>query len=309
MSKARDMLVIGDAMVDAYLRTQPVGVSDEAPVAVLDYVGVQRTLGGMMNVAASCAACGGVRIIGLVGEDEAGEFLREQAERLGMEAHWFTDGRPTIEKMRVLAGEQEAMLARIDVEMAQAVDGPFAAQILTAATQAVAHCGVVLVSDYAKGTLSADLARGLLAEAAERAVPVIVDAKPETMKWYRGAALFTPNEREARQYAALRGFECGGIDDLGASLAQALDAAVLITRGAAGMTLIDRDGSRLAHCEAIADRAVSTSGAGDVVVAAVGHALGAGRSLTEAVEFAAACAAKSVSRAGTCRIEADDLSI
>lgn len=307
MSKDRDMLVIGDAMVDAYLRTQPVGVSDEAPVAVLDYVAVQRTLGGMMNVAASCAACGGVRVIGLIGEDEAGEFLREEAERLGMEAHWFSDGRPTIEKMRVLAGEQEAMLARIDVEMAQAVDEALARAMLDEVRRALPRCGAVLVSDYAKGTVTPEVARGLLAEAAEHGVPVIVDAKPQTMEWFRGAALFTPNEREARAFAALHGIECGSIDDLGAALARALDAAVLITRGAEGMTLFDRDGSPLAHCDAGAVKAVSTSGAGDVVVAAVGHAMGRGQTLVEAARFAATCAAKAVSRAGTCRIEADDL--
>ena len=307
MAETRDMLVIGDAMVDAYLGTQPVGISDEAPVAVLDWVGLTRTFGGMMNVAASCAACGGVRIIGLIGEDEAGAFLRAEAERLGMEAHWFTDGRPTTEKMRVLAGNQEAMLARIDVETTDPVDEAITRSMLDAASRAMAHGGAILVSDYAKGAMSADLARDLLTAATQHSVPVIVDAKPETMEWYRSALLFTPNEREAREFAARRGIECGSIDDLGAAVARALDAAVLITRGAEGMTLFDRSGSRLAHSDAGAGQAVSTSGAGDVVIAAVGHALSAGRTLIEAVEFAAMCAAAAVARPGTCRIEAGDL--
>lgn len=306
MSKGRDMLVIGDAMVDAYLRTEPVGVSDEAPVAVLDYVEVRRTLGGMMNVAASCAACGGVRVIGLIGDDEAGTFLRAESERLGMETHWFSDGRPTIEKMRVLAGGHEAMLARIDVEFTDPVDETVARAMLDEVRRLLPQCGAVLVSDYAKGAVTAEVARGLLAAAVEANVPVVVDAKPQTMEWFPGATLFTPNEREARQFAAQRGDECGSIDDLGAAVARRLDAAVLITRGAAGMTLYGRDGARLMHCDAAA-RAVSTSGAGDVVVAAVGQALGAGRSLVEAVEFAATCAARAVGREGTCRIEAGDL--
>lgn len=307
MSSGRDMLVIGDAMVDAYLRTEPVGVSDEAPVAVLDYVEVQRTLGGMMNVAASCAACGGVRVIGLIGDDEGGAFLRAESERLGMETHWFSDGRPTIEKMRVLAGEHEAMLARVDVEITDPVDETVARAMVDEVRRALPQCGAVLVSDYAKGALTATLARDVLTAAAQRGVPVIVDAKPQTMEWFRGAALFTPNEREARQFAARCGDECGGIDDLGAAVAKRLDAAVLITRGAGGMTLFDRSGTRLVHCDALVKQAVSTSGAGDVVVAAVGHALGAGRSLVDAVEFASACAARAVSREGTCRIEAGDL--
>lgn len=307
MSSDRDMLVIGDAMVDAYLRTEPVGVSDEAPVAVLDYVEVRRTLGGMMNVAASCAACGRVRVIGLIGDDEAGTFLRAESERLGMETHWFSDGRRTIEKTRVLAGQQEAMLARIDVEITDPVDETVARAMVDEVRRALPQCGAVLVSDYAKGALTAALARDVLAAAAQRGVPVIVDAKPQTMEWFRGAALFTPNEREARQFAARCGDECGGIDDLGATLARSLDAPVLITRGAEGMTLFDRSGTRLVHCDAGAKKAVSTSGAGDVVVAAVGHALGCGQALIEAVHFAAKCAASAVCREGTCRIERGEL--
>lgn len=307
MSKGRDMLVVGDAMVDAYLRTQPVGISDEAPVAVLDWVGVARTFGGMMNVAASCIACGGVHVVGVIGNDEAGEFLRNEAAACGMEATWLSDGRPTSEKMRVLAGEHEAMLARIDIEEVRPIRQGAADELLAAVREALPRCGALLVSDYAKGALTPNVARGLVEAAAEHDVPIIVDAKPQSMSWFKGATLITPNEREARQFAQSRGIECHSIDELGRRLATTLEAAILITRSADGMTLFDRSGTRLAHCEAGAKKAVSTSGAGDVVLAAVGHALGAGRSLAEAVEFAAMCAAAAVSRAGTCRIETGDL--
>lgn len=309
MSEPRDMLVVGDAMVDAYLRTQPIDVSDEAPVMVLEWVGVQRTFGGMMNVAASCAACGGVRVMGVIGNDEAGEFLRREAEVCGMEAHWFTDGRPTIEKMRILVGEQEAMLARLDAEESRPISAAMAAELLKAVRAALPHCGALLVSDYAKGTITPDVARDLLDAASERGVPIVVDAKPQSMIWFKDATLLTPNQREARQFARVHGIECESIEELSSVLATTLNAAILITRSAEGMTLFDRSGSRLAHCDAGAKKAVSTSGAGDVVVAAVGHALGRGQTLIEAVEFAADCVAKAVCREGTCRIEAGDLLI
>ncbi len=307
MSEPRDMLVVGDAMVDAYLHTQPVGVSDEAPVMVLDWVGVERTFGGMMNVAASCAACGGVRIMGVIGNDEAGEFLRREAAACGMEAHWLSDGRPTSEKMRLLAGEQEAMLARLDAEESRPIGAVAAAGLLKAVRAALPHCGALLVSDYGKGVITPDVARDLLEAAKRLAVPLIADAKPQSMIWFKGATLLTPNQREARQFAHAHGMECDSIDELGSRLATTLDAAILITRSADGMTLFDRDGTRLTHCDAATTRPRSTSGAGDVVVAAVGHALGRGQTLVEAVEFAAQCAAKAVSRPGTCRIEPGDL--
>lgn len=307
MTDSRDMLVVGDAMVDAYLRTQPVGISDEAPVAVLDWVGVERTFGGMMNVAASCVACGGVRVMGVIGDDEAGRFLRYEAEAYGMEACWFSDGRPTSEKMRVLAGEQEAMLARIDVEEPRPIGAATAAELLHAVRDALPNCGALLVSDYAKGTITPGVAHDLLEAANQCGVPIIVDAKPESMNWFRGATLFTPNEREARQLAHARGIECDSIDALGNAIAKALDAAVLITRSGDGMTLFDRDGSRRSHFDAGTDRPRSTSGAGDVVVAAIGVELGRGRTLPEAVNAAAKAVARAVLREGTCRIEPSDL--
>lgn len=307
MSEPRDILLIGDAMVDAYLRTEPVGISDEAPVAVLDWVGVERTLGGMMNVAASCAACGGTRIIGLIGDDEPGRFLRDEAERLGMQARWIEDGRCTIEKTRVLAGGQPAMLARLDVEDITPVDDRAAAEALDAAREQMARCGAVVISDYRKGLITAELARELLDAAATAGLSVIVDAKPESMAWFKGATLLTPNEHEARQFARENDLDCQSIDELGRSLATALDAAVLITRGAEGMTLFDREGARLGHFDAGAQRPLSTSGAGDVVVAAIAAGLARGAGLVDAARAASCAAARAVAREGTCRIEAGDL--
>lgn len=307
MTTKRDMLVVGDAMVDAYLRTEPVGVSDEAPVAVLDWVGVERTFGGMMNVAASCAACGGTRVIGVIGDDEAGRYMREETERRGIQAHWLSDGRPTIEKMRVVAGEQKAMLARLDVEENRPIGEQTAKDLLDAVRDALPQCGVLLVSDYRKGTITADVARGLLAAARDHGVPLIVDAKPESMRLFAGATLLTPNEREARQFARQQGVEVIAIDELGAAVATMLGAAVLITRGADGMTLFDREGKQLAHLEAGVDRPRSTSGAGDVVVAAIGHALSAGETLEQSVAQASRTVARAVQRDGTCRIESGDL--
>ncbi len=307
MSEHRDILLVGDAMVDAYLRTEPVGISDEAPVAVLDWVGVERTLGGMMNVAASCAACGGTRIIGLVGDDDAGRFLREETERLGIEARWIEDGRCTIEKMRVLAGDQPAMLARLDVEDTTPVDERTSAEALNAAREQMTRCGAMVVSDYRKGLITAELARELLDAAAAAGLPVIVDAKPGSMGWFKGATVLTPNEREARQFARENDLDFGSVDELGRALATALDAAVLITRGADGMTLFDRSGGRLEHFDAGGQRPLSTSGAGDVVVAAIAAGLARGAGLVDAARSASQAAARAVAREGTCRIEPGDL--
>jgi len=307
VTRPRDILLVGDAMVDAYLRTEPVGISDEAPVAVLDWVGVRRTFGGMMNVAASCAACGGVRVIGVIGDDEPGQFLREETQRCEMDAHWLHDGRPTVEKTRVVAGDQETMLARLDVEETTPIDDRTAEELIAAVHDTLPRCGVLLVSDYRKGAITPTVARGLLAAAKDHGVPILVDAKPESMDWFKGATLLTPNEREARLFAQQYGIECATTDELGKTLATTLDAAVLITRSAEGMTVFDKAGNRLAHFDAEVDRPLSTSGAGDVVMAAIGVSMVRGKTLTEAVEAAARSVAKAIRRDGTCRIEPGDL--
>lgn len=172
-----------------------------------------------------------------------------------------------------------------------------------------AGCRVVVASDYAKGFWSEPLAARVVERVRGRGRTLIVDAKPQHLPWFAGASCFTPNAREAAACARLLRIESDDPADLARGLASRLNGAVLITRGAAGMTLCC--GTAVVEIPAVLNGpAAQTAGAGDVVVAALAvSAAGEGEPQWEAAaRQAAGAAARAIARpSGTCVLTAGDL--
>src|SRR5204862_7526897 len=94
-----------------------------------------------------------------------------------------------------------------------------------------------------KGAVAETVARAVIEGAAAAGKPVVVDPKGLDYAAYRGATVITPNVHDAGQAANVH---VEGDDDLlkaAHRLSELCDgAALLITRGAAGMTLCARAG-------------------------------------------------------------------
>ncbi|MFG0328347.1 MAG: bifunctional heptose 7-phosphate kinase/heptose 1-phosphate adenyltransferase [Phycisphaerales bacterium] len=299
-------LVIGDAMVDAYLDARPVGVSDEAPVMTLDWVAVTRSLGGMLNVARALAELGfNTTTIGRRGDDETSAWVEEECARFGFDSKWIHTPGPTIEKTRIVADADH--LARVDREQVEPLDESFEAELGRTIDDAVGRADVIVVSDYDKGFMAPWLVERLMAAGRRHSAPVVVDTKPACMDRYRGARLLTPNEFEARQAAEWLGESTeGDVMRIGERLVARLEADVLVTRGAGGMTLIRQDGPPIEAPSANTTPA-STSGAGDVVLAVCAAAIAAGDDADAMVRRSTRLVGRAMSRPGTCRITLDDL--
>src|SRR5581483_5841486 len=100
-------------------------ISPEAPVPVVRYESEYTRLGGAANVAHNLAALGArVTLIGIVGRDAAAARLRTQLDEAGVDHSGLVDddGRPTIEKVRIIAGRNQ-QVARIDYEEDTDVSG------------------------------------------------------------------------------------------------------------------------------------------------------------------------------------------
>jgi len=82
--------------------------------------------------------------------------------------------------------------------------------------------------------------------------------------------------------------------------------ALLVTRAAEGMTLIPRDGEE-SHFPARTRDVYDTSGAGDTVIATFAAALGAGRTISDAVALANIAAGISVSHFGVTSVSGPEL--
>ncbi len=262
------VIILGDVMVDEYLHANPVGVSDEAPVTVLDWVDTRRMLGGMLNAASSLRTFGlQVMALGIAGPDEAGQYLRDECGRLGIDARLFDDGRTTTVKTRIIS--RGDYLARLDTEQVQQISVEIAGRALDAVRHGLTDASVLVISDYAKGFCTPAVVSGCLLAGKASGIPTVVDAKPELLRQCAGATWIKPNRREATELARLLdlpGARSG--EELAQRLGGALDCSVLLTLDADGMTLFNRADNSVRSIPAVGGKA-GYSGAGDVALAAL----------------------------------------
>ncbi len=300
-------LVLGDVMLDEYVWGQVNRISPEAPVPVVDVRTRTYVPGGAANVAAGIAALGGRPLVGgVVGDDEAAAQLRGALGERGLELDGLetVGGRSTTTKTRVIAHSQQVV--RADVEERRPVPEEAAADLRRWAESRLERADVVVVSDYAKGVVSAELAQGVIEAAREAEKPVVVDPKGSDYSKYRGATVITPNIGDAKRAANLAP---DGFVELG-EIARRLAAAVpgtslLITRGSEGMSLVSDSGS--IDVDAAAKDVYDVTGAGDTVVAALAVALGSGLPLEDAVRLANAAAGVVVGKVGTASVTLGEL--
>lgn len=296
------VLVCGDVMLDRYWHGATARISPEAPVPVVQVKNDEVRAGGAGNVALNAASLGAqARVIGLIGEDEAGRLLEESLLAQGVECAFerLSDA-PTITKLRIISRHQQ--LIRLDFE--EPFDACHAARIGAALAAHLDGVDVLVLSDYAKGTL-ADVP-ALIAAARARGIPVVVDPKGTDFSRYRGATVVKPNLSE---FEAVVG-PCPDEATLiarGEALRAELDLeALLVTRGEQGVTLLQK-GQPAHHQPTRARDVFDVTGAGDTVSAALGCGIAAGLGLREATALANLAAGVVVGKLGTATASLDEL--
>jgi D-beta-D-heptose 7-phosphate kinase / D-beta-D-heptose 1-phosphate adenosyltransferase len=157
----------------------------------------------------------------------------------------------------------------------------------------------VILSDYGKGALTARVIAAVLGAAAKARLPVLVDPKGRNYAKYRGAMMLTPNRKELGEASGMPVGNEAEVEAAARAIRERAGvAAVLATRGAQGMTLLDEAGG-VHQIAAEAREVFDVSGAGDTVIATVAAALAAGLPLLDAVRLANCAAGIVVGKAGT----------
>ncbi|WP_087018876.1 bifunctional D-glycero-beta-D-manno-heptose-7-phosphate kinase/D-glycero-beta-D-manno-heptose 1-phosphate adenylyltransferase HldE [Thaumasiovibrio subtropicus] len=296
------VLVVGDVMLDRYW-TGPTGrISPEAPVPVVKVDQIEERPGGAANVAMNIAALGGhAHLIGLTGQDEAAEALRQTLTSLKVNCDFVAlPDYPTITKLRVMSRGQQ--LIRLDFE--EGFHGVAEEQVLPPIAQAMRDAKVVILSDYAKGALTH--VQAMIQSARDANVPVLVDPKGTDFERYRGATLLTPNLSE---FEAVVGKTSGDEDivEKGLAVIEQFDLeALLVTRSEHGMTLI-RKGAEPFHLPTQAQEVFDVTGAGDTVISVLAASLAAGKSYEHACVMANAAAGVVVGKLGTSTVSTIEL--
>ncbi|KAA6185091.1 D-glycero-beta-D-manno-heptose-7-phosphate kinase [Thiohalocapsa marina] len=304
---AARVLVVGDLMLDRYLWGDVRRISPEAPVPVLRLARESAVAGGAANVARNLVGLGlQVHLAGITGADPQREqllgLLREQG--IDTSSVLVDASRPTTTKTRVIGNHQQML--RIDAEHSAPVAAAIEAALMADIEVLLAQVDVLLLSDYAKGVLTADLCQRLIVAAGRHDVPVLIDPKGRAFERYSGATLMTPNRAELAAAAAV------DADDLAAVLeaARAMRAQLnlqhlLLTLGEQGIALVDADDIR--RIPAMAREVFDVSGAGDTVIATVAAGCAAGLDMTDTAHLANLAAGVVVGKVGTAAIGLDEL--
>ncbi|MDW7981505.1 MAG: PfkB family carbohydrate kinase [Thermomicrobium sp.] len=302
-------LVVGDLYLDRYVFGEPVRISREAPVLVLEEHRVEHRPGGGAAPGLALAALGArVHQLGVVGDDPEGALLRQLlAERNVETSGVLVDPtRPTTVKTRVVAvGPYNVLpqqLVRIDRQVRHPLAQPLQAQLADLIAQQAPQVDAILLSDYQSGVLTEQI----IATALARAELTVVDSQGR-LSAFRGATAIKCNRAEAERF-------------LGRPLASATDRAVhltalwrelachllVVTLGGEGAALVT--GAGYVELPPPAVRAVfDVTGAGDTVLALLAAALASGADPVAALTLAQFAASIVIGKFGNAQASREEL--
>lgn len=299
---AARILIVGDVMLDRYFRGDTNRISPEAPIPVVHVRSKEERPGGAANVALNVNALGSkTSLMGMVGNDPEGDSLLNILQENGIHCDFQrTKIAPTITKLRIIGQNQQ--LLRVDFEE-NPVTFSIEKQRETYVKQ-LEKTDLVILSDYRKGTLQNS--KELIALAKEKEIPVLIDPKQHSFEPYQGATLLTPNMKEFIHVVG----PVENLEELEQKAREQLEkhdlGALLITRSAKGMSLIEK-GQAIVNIPTEAKEVFDVTGAGDTVIATLACALAIGESMTTAMTLANAAAGISISKLGAATVTAAEL--
>jgi D-glycero-beta-D-manno-heptose-7-phosphate kinase len=319
--------VVGDWMLDRYVWGHASRLSPEAAVPVVDFVAESECLGGAGNVAANLAALG-ARVVpfGARGDDSAGARLLGllRGQKMPPEGVLAQPGRPTTVKTRIIARHQQVV--RVDRETRSALDAGREEELIRRVLGALRRMRALVLSDYDKGVVSEAVAERVLGACGRLGLLAFVKPKWSRLPIYRGATAIVCNRAEASFLTTRALDDPASVEQAGRALLDHFGSlAVIITRGAEGMSVFEQDSPAPLCVPATSDEApygrlglgrndlpagrqvFDVTGAGDTVLATLALAMVAGATVREAAVIANAAAGVVVGKLGTATLAPAEL--
>jgi D-glycero-beta-D-manno-heptose-7-phosphate kinase len=308
----RRVAVLGDLVADEFVYGDIARISREAPVLILEHRRTVSVPGGAGNAVANLSALDARPVpVGIVGRDDPGARLLAHFRSIGVPVTGIgvAPGYETPSKSRILAGgvhTRRQQIVRLDRgaphgELPSRISAGIAARLARALLVAEG----LLVGDYGYGASPPSLVR---AAVRGKKLGTTVDSRARVAR-FRSVTACTPNQEEVELALGLgtlrseRAVE-GAAREL---LRRSGNRAVLITRGAKGMCLVER-GAPALHIPAFgAGEVADVTGAGDTVIAAFTLALLSGAAFAEAAFLANLAAGLAVMKYGTATVARGEL--
>ena len=277
----KKVLIVGDAMIDAYMWGEVNRISPEAPVPVVEVKKHENRLGGAANVALNLKALGANPILcSVIGTGERGVLF----EKLMKESNLSTVGilstnkRKTTIKTRVIAENKHQL--RIDEEETSPILQ--ADEFLKLTISLMDDMDVVILQDYNKGVLTAEIIEGVISTANKKGIPTIVDPKKLNFNSYKNCTIFKPNLAEIKAGMKVD-FDANNIAEIEkatSELRKKLSAkGVLLTLSEKGICINSE--KEFKHTPAFKRNIIDVSGAGDTVISVASLCLASNMDYTD----------------------------
>jgi D-beta-D-heptose 7-phosphate kinase / D-beta-D-heptose 1-phosphate adenosyltransferase len=303
---AKRLLVVGDVMLDKYIWGAVERISPEAPVPVVCASHHSEQPGGAGNVALNLARLGArVTVVSFTGADESETILNEKLHADGISPVFVRcEGFPTVTKLRILGGRQQML--RLDSEQLGSRLQFDYDRLIQSALDQLPGCDGVILSDYAKGTLTPEVCQAVIQAGRQIGIPVLVDPKSRDFSHYRGATAICPNMGEISKALRMEGQDLHDILSSAEAMVPALGLDFLaVTLSEKGIALVGPGQHFIAP--ASARQVFDVSGAGDTVIAIVALCLACGLKPETAIELANVAAGIVVGKVGTVPVEKHEL--
>ncbi len=283
----KDILVIGDLMLDHYIFGTVDRISPEAPVPVVNVKNEEFRLGGSANVANNINTLGANPMpVGVIGNDQMGEKVAQLFKDMHISTKGLLriDNRPTTQKTRLMAHQQQ--VARIDFEETEDISDKLVDEIIAIIKKEIDNVDGIVIQDYNKGLLTKNLITQVISIANKNGKLITVDPKRKNFFSYKNVTVFKPNLSEFRYNMNIisddkEEFINGGMDLMKRINCQHL----VITQGKEGMTIFEKDNTYF-QIPTFAQQVYDVSGAGDTVISTLTLSLAANCSIRKSAIIA-----------------------
>ncbi|MBF0571536.1 MAG: D-glycero-beta-D-manno-heptose-7-phosphate kinase [Candidatus Omnitrophica bacterium] len=322
--RGKRLLVIGDVVLDQYIKGSVSRISPEAPVPIVLQEESFFTPGGAANVANNLASLGAdVTLVSKIGDDIEGSILKGELLKRNIRTNGlFVDNNiDTIFKTRIIAQHQQIVRLDREKQSAQGLDLIKEGKILPFIRRHMKGFQAVIISDYGKGIVDSRLLAQVHELALCHKMPVVVDPKLEDLREYGQVSCITPNKKEAeaalkniseetRKAFGIRSTTLNNKQDIeanGGGLLKFLGIeSLLITLGEHGMYLFEHNTPPVS-IPTMARQVFDVSGAGDTVISVFALCLAAGADKFQAAKIANFAAGIVVGKMGAVAVEFDEL--
>ena len=282
--QGRKILVAGDLIVSRFVEVSARKLAREAPVPAGDYVGETLLPGGAANLARELTSLGAsVSVLGAVGDDAQGSWLRDDLTRSGVNAAGIaTDkNRPTSLRTWIMVNRLHYL--RIDQETRRDIPVVTTKAFVEEGAKEIPQVDAVVLSDYDRGVVGPALIDGIVTAAQKSNKIVVAQPKMRHYLDFTGVTYVKSNLEEATHATGMSMVNETSLRNMGVNLMQRLDCkGILITRGEQGMTIFEKE--QLTNFPPIYGRRnfFSKVGVRDAMTGVFSLAVASGATITEA---------------------------